>query len=219
MSGTNVYDLKVDSMGQPYIAAGCWTDQDVASCSPFVTKLSSDGAHQLYRERVSRGGNQPFQLSLTAGGEAVVSGIAGVSQSVDPWPSSWGLSGVGFVRVLDSSARTLAASTVNAEGGGVTPVYTSIGERLIVAFNTTSEALPTHRALPTDVDQTPGRDNPMAFAMALSGAGSKSTRFWATYLQDGTVFDVASTASGDAVVALVRWGGWDSVVTLVRIGQ
>jgi hypothetical protein len=150
MSGAAVYDLAVDSLGQPHIAAGCWSSQDVSflsACSPFIAKLSASGSQQLYREQVSTGDNDPFRLSLGPTGQAVVAGKTGVSSTGDPWPSAWGLAGIGFVRMLDASGRTLSSNLVNATAVRQDAVHVLASDRLIVAFNTTTARLPTERAL------------------------------------------------------------------------
>lgn len=152
MSGTMVYDLAVDGLGQPHIAASCWAPQDVDSCNPFVAKLSTSGSQQLYRERVSSGSNVPFALSLGLNGQAVVAGRLGGTQPADPWPAEWNLSGSGFVRILDPSGKTLSFNSVNV-ADQQDSVHASMGNRLIVAFATTSRDLPTERALvPRHVD-------------------------------------------------------------------
>lgn len=143
MSGGNVYDLAVDALGQPHIAADCRLAS--GSCSTFVAKLSSGGSQQLYRERVSSG-NARVRLSLSPAGQVAVAGTQGSTQPADAWPVSWGLGGFGFVRTLDSAGQTLFSNAVNASQD-LADVQVLWSDRLLVAFHTAAVALPTERAL------------------------------------------------------------------------
>jgi hypothetical protein len=149
MSGTSVWDMDVDGLGQPHVAAGC-SPQPNGPCSPFVEKLSSDGSHVLYRERVTSA-SSALRMALTATGNAVIAGRDDPAIA-DPWPAEWGLGGFGFVRLLNPSGARLSSNVVNSVNEG-NDVHVAASDRLIVAFNTTAIRLPTERPLfPTHVD-------------------------------------------------------------------
>lgn len=60
----------------------------------------------------------------------------------------------------------------------------------------------------------------LPFVMDIAPSGSTYSRSWATYLQKGTLFDIAATPSGITVVALATaLGESSSEVTIVQIGR
>jgi len=60
----------------------------------------------------------------------------------------------------------------------------------------------------------------LPFVMELGASGPAYTRSWATYLNEGAVFDLAMTPSGAAVVGTVTYTSFNRAdVGIVRIGQ
>ena len=61
---------------------------------------------------------------------------------------------------------------------------------------------------------------PVPYVMAIGGSGAAATRSWATYLDEGTIFDFTTTVSGAAVLGLsTQFGDRQSEAMIVRIGQ
>lgn len=60
---------------------------------------------------------------------------------------------------------------------------------------------------------------PIAFVMEVSGSGAAYRRSWATYIEDGEIFDVATTSSGAVIGLLIQDSDSRSEVAIARIGR
>jgi hypothetical protein len=139
MSGDTVEGLAVDGAGQSYVAASCYQGR---ACNSFVSKLSTSGSQQLYRERVGYG--NASRLNVNSRGEIVVTGTGAQEPTVAPWPATWAMGGFGYVRVVEPSGHVLSMNNVPGN-----TVLAASDDRLIIGFNTLTGSLQTERGLVT----------------------------------------------------------------------